>query len=67
MKLSGVLVASFTVSVALCGVGKGNGKLGGDLVERVLRGWKSKLGLKEGCFGWISVRVGDIQTLSGVQ
>lgn len=55
MKFFGVLVVFFMVFVVLCGVGKGNGKFGGDFVEWVLRGWKFKLGLKEGCFGWIFV------------
>ena len=68
MKLSGIVKSLVSVFIALDdGIGSGDGELGGDLVERVLRRGKSKLILEEGGFGRVSVGIGEIQPLGRIE
>ncbi len=60
MKLSGIVKSLVSVFIALDGIGRGDGELGGDLIERVLRRGKSELVLEEGGFGRVSVGIGEI-------
>lgn len=67
MELANVVVASLSVLVSLCHIGRRDRKLGRDLKEGVLGVWESELVLEEGRFGRVSIRVGEVQALGRVE
>ena len=63
MQPARVVPAPIPVLVSLGDIGRGDGQLGKDLVERGLSAGKSELVLEQGGLGWVSIGVGEIQPL----
>lgn len=66
MQLAGI-VETRIILASLGDVRGGDGKLGGDLVQGMLRGRESELILEEGCLGGIPVGVSEVQALHRVK
>lgn len=67
MKFAGIVEAAVAVLGALGHIGRRDGELSVDLVERVLGGREAELVLEERRLGRILVRVGQVQPLGRVQ
>jgi hypothetical protein len=72
VQFANIMISNISFLIALRrlssrGAGRRDGQLGGDLVQRVLRGRQAELALEERGFGGILVAVGQVETLHWVE